>query len=197
MLRRYFFLFALAISVVPISSFQYPATPKVSEERITAATAFAAANGLDMKYAIFVDFSLASGKQRLFVIDLASKKILFKSLCCHGMGGGSTPEKPVFSNVSGSYCSSLGKYKTGARAYSQWGIHVHYKLHGFEKTNNNAFARVVVLHSYDPVPGSEIYPSSLPMGWSLGCPVIANKCMTSIDSLIRKRNSQMLLWIYQ
>jgi hypothetical protein len=194
---RYFALLLLAVSGVEWGCLQTDSVPEVSESKITQAKTYAAAHAMDKQYAVFVDFSKASGKNRLFVVDLNSKKVLIKSLCCHGMGLGSEPEKPVFSNVSGSYCSSLGKYKTGARAYSQWGIHVHYKLHGLEKTNSNAFARIVVLHSYDPVPEKEIYPSSLPLGWSLGCPVISNRTMSSIDSLIKKRNNSLLLWIYR
>lgn len=112
------------------------------------------------------------------------------------MGKGSTESYPVFSNEKGSYCTSLGKYKTEGRAYSNWGIHIHYKMKGLEKSNNNAFARWVVLHSYDPVPETEIYPNHLPLGWSLGCPVVSNTTMTKIDSIMKKSNKPVLLWIY-
>jgi hypothetical protein len=112
------------------------------------------------------------------------------------MGLGSTCSSPVFSNEKGSYCTSLGKYRTGERSYSSWGINVHYKMHGLERTNDNAFSRIVVLHSYDYVPEEEIFPEHLPLGWSLGCPVISNKLMTSIDSLLKTRKKSVLLWIY-
>jgi len=103
---------------------------------------------------------------------------------------------PIFSNVSGSYCTSLGKYKLGARAYSQYGIHAHYKMHGLEATNSNAFKRIIVFHSHTPVPTYEIYPQHLPLGWSLGCPVVSDEMMTTVDAMLKASTSPVLLWIY-
>jgi hypothetical protein len=171
--------------------------PNVDSKRIKEALLFSRKQKLDTTLAFFIDMSIHSGKKRFFIVDLHSKKTLFSGLCCHGLGNGSTEATPVFSNVEGSNCTSLGKYKTGIRSYSTWGIHVHYKMHGLEKTNNNSFKRIVVLHSYDQMPEKEIYPTYLPMGWSLGCPVIANNLMTSIDSLLKKRKRSVLLWIYK
>jgi hypothetical protein len=168
----------------------------VSRARLEESRLFCKKNKLDTNIAFFADMSIHSGKKRFFIVDLQKSTLISSSLCCHGMGKGSTGETPVFSNENGSYCTSLGKYKTGARAYSQWGIHVHYKMHGLEKTNNKAFDRVVVLHSYDPVSEEEIYPAHLPMGWSLGCPVISNSLMTSIDGLLKHRKKNVLIWIY-
>jgi hypothetical protein len=165
--------------------------------KIQQAKTFCEKNHLDTKYAVFIDMSVHPGRKRFLVVNLQTEKILFKSLCCHGMGKKSTEEKPEYSNEVGSNCTSLGKYKTGIRSYSQWGINIHYKLHGLEKTNSNAFKRTVVMHSYDPVSESEIYPEYLPMGWSLGCPVISNNTMTRMDSLLKKRQMPMLVWIYQ
>lgn len=151
---------------------------------------------MDTHICFLIDMSIHSGKNRFFVWDFDQKKIIGSGLCCHGMGGGSTGAKPVFSNREGSYCTSLGKYATGKRAYSQWGINIHYKLIGLEKTNSNAFKRIVVLHSYDPIEEREIYPEHLPMGWSLGCPVVDNRMMKSIDRILQKRKKPVLLWIY-
>ena len=93
-------------------------------------------------YCFLVDFSIHSGKRRFFVWDFKGDSVKYASLCAHGYGKNSTVSKPVFSNVEGSYCSSLGKYKVGIRSYSKWGINIHYKLHGLEATNDNAFKRV-------------------------------------------------------
>lgn len=78
----------------------------------------------------------------------------------------------------------------------QWGINVHYKLHGLEPTNDNAFKRIVVLHSYTPLPATEVYPSHLPLGMSQGCPVICNETMRQIDVLLKAETKPVLLWIY-
>jgi len=152
--------------------------------------------GFDTKYCYLVDFSIHSGKHRFFIWDFAGDSIKMASLCAHGYGQRSTTGKPVFSNVEGSYCSSLGRYKTGARAYSNYGINVHYKLHGLDKTNDNAFKRWVVLHAHTPISDYEIYPEHLPLGYSQGCPVLSNTAMKYIDEMLKKTKKPVLLWVY-
>lgn len=165
------------------------------EDKVDEALLYCKASGMNTSYCILVDMSIHSGKNRLFLYDFKQKKIIVKGLCAHGSGGGSTPFKPVFSNKIKSNCTSLGKYKIGIRAYSNWGIHAHYKLHGLESTNSNAYKRTVVLHSYTPVPEYEIHPYGL-HGVSMGCPVIADITMIQIDNLIKRGEKNMLLWIY-
>jgi hypothetical protein len=165
------------------------------KEKDKAALAYCKKNKMDTTFCLLVDMKIHPGKYRFFVWSFADKKVIKKSLCCHGMGKGSTEETPVFSNTVNSNCTSLGKYKTGIRSYSKYGIHVHYKLHGLEKTNSNALKRVVVLHSYNPVPSAEIYPKCLPMGWSLGCTVVSNEMMLFLDSKLQK-SKPVLLWIF-
>jgi len=161
-----------------------------------SAKSFCKEKGLNTRYCFLVDFSIHSGKNRFFVWDFAKDTIKYQSLCCHGYGQRSTQKTPVFSNVEGSYCSSLGRYRVGARSYSQYGINVHYKLHGYDKTNSNAFKRWVVLHSHSPVSGREIYPAHLPLGWSQGCPVINDEVMRKVDAILKEEKKPVLLWIY-
>lgn len=152
--------------------------------------------GFNTEYCYLVDFSIHSGKHRFFIWNFKGDSIKMASLCAHGYGQRSTTAKPVFSNTEGSYSSSLGRYKTGARAYSNWGINVHYKLHGLDKTNDNAFKRWVVLHAHTPVSDHEIFPEHLPLGYSQGCPVISNNVMREIDTMLKKTKKPVLLWIY-
>lgn len=196
-------LHQLSQDIIPISDTKVKkVTPEVKSLssidslKIKEALSFCRKEKLDTTLAFFADMSIHSGKKRFFVFDLQKKKILHSCLVCHGIGKGSTCTVPVFSNDKGSNCTSLGKYKTGIRSYSNWGINVHYKMHGLEKTNSHALQRIVVLHSYDLVYEEEIYPEHLPMGWSQGCPVISNNLMTSIDTLLKNRKSSVLLWIY-
>lgn len=170
---------------------------KIDSAKIAEAFNYCKKNGFDTTTAFFVNMSIHSGENRFFVWDFAVKKILHEGLCCHGMGKGSTGSTPVFSNENGSYCTSLGKYKIGIRSYSQYGIHVHYKMHGLETTNSNAFNRIVVLHSYYAVSEKEIYPFHLSMGYSLGCPVVSDGMMTNLDALLKKKTKPTLLWIYK
>ncbi|WP_410220423.1 murein L,D-transpeptidase catalytic domain-containing protein [Pedobacter sp.] len=68
-------------------------------------------------------------------------------------------------------------------------------MYGLEKTNSNAFKRIIVLHSYTPVPNYEIYPQTL-FGQSAGCPVISDDTMSKIDKLLIRKRKAVLLWIY-
>ena len=169
--------------------------PPINQSKFKEALAFCKQNKMDTTICIMVDMSTHSGKKRLFVYNFKKNQVLIESLCAHGVGGGSTPLKPVFSNQEGSYCTSLGKYKVKGRSYSNWGINIHYKMYGLEKSNSNAFKRIVVLHSYTPVPNKEIYPQTL-FGQSAGCPVISNKAMRKIDILLKVKRKPVLLWIY-
>ena len=165
-------------------------------QKAVAAKEYCKLKQLSEQYCILVNFNIHSGKQRLFVWDFEKDTVLLSSLCAHGMGRNSTEEKPVYSNDEGSYCSSLGRYKIGISSYSQYGINIHYKLHGLESTNNNAFKRIVVLHSHSPIPDRDIYPRHLPLGFSLGCPVISDAAMRKTDSLLKESKTSLLLWIY-
>jgi len=148
---------------------------------------------------LLFDAKIHSGKKRFFIYDYKHKTILKSSLCSHGCGDSlwasdKTKTCPVFSNVPESHCSSLGKYKVGKRGYSNWGINVNYRLHGLEKTNSNANARDVVLHSWYDIPEEECFPEGCPEGW--GCPAVSNEFMTALDSILTKNNKPILLWIY-
>jgi hypothetical protein len=188
-------LFALLI-LFTLFGFKPTANNKISKKRINEALAFCKKNKMDTSITIMVDMSIHSGKNRIFVYDFKQKEITIEGLCAHGVGGGSTPTKPVFSNKEGSYCTSLGKYKVKGRSYSNWGINIHYKMYGLEKTNSNAFKRIVVLHSYTPVPNQEIYPQTL-FGQSAGCPVLSDGTMRKIDALLKTKKKPVLLWIYE
>jgi hypothetical protein len=160
---------------------------------------FCKENDYDTDFCILIDMKEHSGKNRLFIYNFSENRIEQKGLCAHGCGKGnkeSTGAQPLFSNTEGSWLTSLGKYKIGIRSYSKWGINVHYKLHGLEQSNDNAFKRTVVLHSYTPVSESEIYPLHLPMGFSQGCPVTDNATMRYLDAKLKTTEKPVLLWIY-
>lgn len=157
---------------------------------------FCKEKGMNTDYCLLINMKIHSGKKRFFLWDFKNDSIVSSSLCAHGYGMESTESTPVFSNVSGSYCTSLGKYKVGIRSYSKWGINVHYKMHGLEETNSNAFDRIIVLHSHNPITSQEIYPFHLPLGFSQGCPVINNDVMKQLDALLKTQKKSLLLWIY-
>lgn len=169
------------------------------ENRAKEAYEYAKANDFDLEHAVLIDFSRHSGKNRFFVWNFKENKPEVESLVAHGYGNTgfeSTNQNIVFSNTPNSYASSLGKYKLGARSYSKWGINIHYKMHGLEDTNSNAFNRYIVLHSYQSIPNEETYPSYLPLGFSQGCPVVDDETMRKVDKLLQTKKKPVLLWIY-
>lgn len=184
---------AICISTAPTSATKF-------KQKTVEAALYCKNNKLNTKYCILVDMSIHSGKNRLFVYDFEKESIILQGLCSHGCcdknwGSDDTKNSPVFSNVSESHCSSLGKYKIGKRGYSNWGINVNYKLHGLESSNDNAYSRVIVLHSWNMVPDIEPYPNGTPEGW--GCPAVSNTLMTKIDAILKASNQPILLWIYK
>ena len=164
------------------------------------ALAFCKEEKFNQDYYFLVDLSIHSGKNRFFIYDFQSKKILDKNLVTHGSCDQfeENPEKwkkVKFDNRMDSHCSMKGKYKIGNRDYSSWGINVKYWLHGLESTNNDAVKRVVVLHSWNAVKNKEIYPKYAPLSW--GCPAVSNEFMEKLDKKLQKSDKPVLLWIVE
>ena len=154
--------------------------------------------GFNQDYYFLIDMSIHPGKNRFFVYDFKQNKIINRNLVTHGScdqleENPELWEKAKFDNRKDSHCSMKGKYKIGVRAYSQWGIHVKYVLHGLEKTNANAEDRVVVLHSWEAVSNKEVYPQVSPLSW--GCPAVSNDFMKLLDKKLKVSKKPVLLWI--
>lgn len=164
------------------------------------ALAFCKKNGFNSNFCILIDMSIHSGLNRFFVYDFTKNAISHQMLVGHGCcdypwSQDWSKSNPAFSNVDGSHCSALGKYKIGKRAWSDWGIHVKYVLHGLEPTNSNAESRYIVFHSWEKVADSETYPIGTPEGW--GCPTISNTNMKIIDPMLKSAEKPVLMWIYK
>lgn len=178
--------------------------PKPEVANITAkartALSFCKSRSMNQAFCLLIDMSVHSGKKRFFVWDFKKDTISHSFLVSHGCctnpwSKDQSKEAPSFSNTDGSHCSSLGKYKIGARAYSSWGIKVKYFLQGLETTNSNALSRAIVLHSWESISDEEVYPKGTPEGW--GCPSISNNAFKTIDSLLKTSKQPVLLWIYK
>jgi hypothetical protein len=175
--------------------------PEYSTIRLKSQQAlmFCKAKKYNIDFCILVDLGRHSGLNRFFIWDFKRDTILRSYLVSHGCGTmpwgwAWSKEKAVLSNADGSHCSSEGRYRIGKRGYSNWGIHVNYKLHGLDKTNSNAYARQIVLHSWEKVPDREIYPKGTPEGW--GCPAVSNNAMRLIDSKLKVSKKPVLLWVF-
>jgi hypothetical protein len=161
---------------------------------------FCKSNAYNTKFCILIDLSMHSGVKRFFVWNFKKDTIENSFLVSHGCGkmpwGGDYSKNNVLvSNKEGSHCSSIGKYRLGERAYSNWGIHVKYLMHGMDSTNSNALARQIVFHSWESVPDDDQYPIGTPEGW--GCPAVSNSSMELLDDKLKESEKPVLMWIYR
>jgi hypothetical protein len=155
-------------------------------------------NNFNQDFYFLLDLSIHPGKNRFFIYDFKQKKMIDQNLVTHGScdmldDNPDKWEKAKFDNTKDSHCSMKGKYKIGERAYSSWGIHIKYVLHGLEKSNSNAEKRDVVLHSWDAVANEEIYPKVNALSW--GCPAVSNEFMQKLDTKLKASKKPVLLWI--
>ncbi len=137
-----------------------------------------------------VDFSLPSGKKRLFILDLTSNKILFNTFVAHGRNSGKDLANK-FSNKNESYQSSLGFYITRDTYNGKHGYSL--RLEGEEQgINDNAIPRAIVMHSAWYV-NENIVKSQGYIGRSQGCPAIPEELNKPI---IEKIKNGSCLFLY-
>jgi hypothetical protein len=144
------------------------------------------------KIAFFVDMRIKSGKNRFFVYDLVNDKILDQGLVANGSGSETNVRGELkFSNEPNSNSTSLGRYAIGKPYNGMFGK--SYKLFGLDETNNNAFKRAIVLHSYSAVPEEEqdYYISN-----SHGCPMVNDAFFRRLEKIIDNSKSKIILQIY-
>ncbi|GGB72437.1 hypothetical protein GCM10007424_10490 [Flavobacterium suaedae] len=173
-------------------------TEKDYSEQHKEALAFCKEKGMSTDYYFLIDMSVHSGKNRFYTYSFKEGKITDSNMVTHGSCDVYEPnrtkyQKAKFSNRPESHCSSNGKYKIGSRDYSSWGINVKYWLHGLEESNSNAKDRVIVLHSWDAVSDSEVYPRFSPLSW--GCPAVSDVFMRKLDAKLKQTEKPVLLWI--
>jgi hypothetical protein len=182
---------------------QTPKKPELdidkTRRKAKEALTFCQSKKYNTDFCILIDMSLHSGANRLVIWDF--KKDTVDHICLVGHGSGENPwnhdyskENPMFSNIENSHCSSLGKYRIGERAPSDWGVRIKYVIHGLEKTNSNAASRYVVFHSWERVPDEELYPEGTPEGW--GCPIVSLNNFRLIDEKLSAESKSTLMWIY-
>ena len=152
---------------------------------------------LNQQYAFIVRFDIHSGYERMFLYDLQQKQIIDHYMCAHGSGCGECEGTPCkFSNISRSYCSSEGMGYVHTQAESNWGNKIKYWVKGLDSTNNNMENRIVVMHSYEEILDTPIYPEALTN--SLGCFMTSIEGMNRIDNFIQSQaNKKIALYSYK
>lgn len=124
------------------------------------------------KYVVMIDYSKSIDEERLYVVNTKTKKIECTSLVSHGVNSGKKYAVD-FSNVEGSYKSSLGAYLTEQTYNGYFGYSLIVK--GLDKTNSNAKKRKIIFHS----------TKKMKTKWSWGCFSLPEKNNKKIIDLIR------------
>jgi L,D-transpeptidase catalytic domain len=129
-----------------------------------------------------IDYSLPSTQPRLFVFDLATKKILFRELVAHGKNSGGNIAN-FFSNSPGSLATSLGLFVTadtyvGSNGYSL-------RLKGLEEgVNDMAMDRAIVMHGAPYVSRAAVRALGR-LGRSWGCPAVRKEVARKMIDTLR------------
>ena len=128
------------------------------------------------------DFTQSSSSKRLYVIDVAHKKLLFNTYVSHGMNSG-VEYATSFSNRANSFKSSLGFFVTSKTYFGRNGLSL--KVQGLEKGFNDLAAkRHIVLHGSDYIT-PEYLKDNGEMGRSLGCAAMPNAMSPKIIKTIK------------
>lgn len=167
----------------------------VDPENLKEVRQYARKFGYNDDYYIVCDFGKRSGRKRFYVYDLNDGECLMKSYCMHGQGSGSTSKKAVFSNRMGSNASSVGLYALcGIGSKS---IKNSILLEGLDRTNSNARARGLLIHSAKKVNTFHGQSDYIPIGIeSNGCFVVTIPTLLKLMTIykLHGRHKRILLW---
>ncbi|MBC7873422.1 MAG: murein L,D-transpeptidase catalytic domain family protein [Ferruginibacter sp.] len=161
------------------------------KQKAAGAKSFIDRKGYNENTCFLIDMDLPSGQTRFFIYDLKKDTVQASGLVAHGNCFEYWLEGRKYSNVVGSGCTSLGKYRIGNAYTGKFGY--SYKLHGLDSTNNNAFERTVVLHSHSCVPETE---ETGEICQSNGCPTVSPGLLEQLKSIVNSSKKPLLLWIY-
>ena len=137
-----------------------------------------------------IDFTKPSSVERLYVIDVNGRKILFETHVAHGQNSGGN-YATAFSNRPNSHQSSLGFYLTGNTYTGCNGYSL--MLDGLEAgINDNARSRAVVVHGAAYAEPSVVAAQGR-LGRSWGCPALPASVNRKVIDAIKNGS---VLFIY-
>lgn len=131
-----------------------------------------------------VDLSQSSKNKRLYVIDLDHGSLLFNTLVAHGRNTGDEYAKH-FSNVTGSFQSSLGFYVTREEIMGST-VGLSMILDGVEEGfNDKAIERQIIMHGADYATEDFIRQHGR-LGRSYGCPSLPPDLIKPVVETIKE-----------
>lgn len=191
MMKYFIFLVLIVISCSKAES-QQLSSLNVPQARILEIKNFIKGKEYNQELAVFINFKKPSGKYRYFIYNLKNNRIVQQAVVSHGSGSVIPKSDALkFSNIEGSYQSSLGKYVIGESYVGKFGK--AYRLTGLDSTNSNAMQRAIVLHSYECVSDME---SETPACLSLGCPMLSVNAFKETAKYIDHSKKPMILYAF-
>lgn len=157
------------------------ADPQVIRLALAAASCASGSSIPTTRRLAVIDYSRPSMQPRLWVFDLAERRLLYLELVAHGRNSGDNYAR-AFSNADGSYESSLGLFRTGESYDGQDGYSLH--MDGLEAgINDRAAERSIVMHGARYVT-TKFFRAQGRLGRSQGCPAVRPEIARPlIDSL--------------
>lgn len=178
----------MMLSAIFIFSFFF--NKDISADRVQQLRHYIDSAGIKSEFAVLIDMSIPSNEKRLFLVELATSKILYSTCVAHGKGSGTGTKAEFFSDVPGSLCTTLGHYLLGKKYLGDHGE--TYKLIGLDSSNANAMERSIVMHSAWYAEEKFIVENGR-CGNSWGCPAVSEEALKTLAPYLIQNT---VLWIY-
>jgi hypothetical protein len=144
----------------------------------------------NLRYLTIADMSMASSHPRLYIIDMDKQQVLLQTFVSHGKNSGLLFAE-AFSNLVGSFKSSLGFYITGKPYQGKHGTSL--VLKGVEMgINDKAEERAIVLHGAAYANQGFVKQQGY-LGRSLGCPAVPSN---QVKEIIQAIQGASCLFVY-
>ena len=128
------------------------------------------------------DFSQSSASERMYVIDVRNRRLLYRTFVAHGINSGEEFASS-FSNKMESCKSSLGFYITTNTYTGMNGLSL--RIQGVDKGfNDNAARRSIVIHGASYVSRRILHKYGV-MGTTFGCPAIPDEMSSQIIPVVK------------
>lgn len=132
-----------------------------------------------------IDYSQPSTQKRLWVFDVAQQRLLHREYVAHGSGSGENLAQH-FSNIDGSYQTSLGLYRTAETYVGKNGYSL--RMDGLDPGfNDNARARAIVMHGAWYA-NPDLIRTQGRLGRSQGCPALREQVAKVVIDELKQRN---------
>ncbi|MEO6228151.1 MAG: murein L,D-transpeptidase catalytic domain family protein [Thermomonas sp.] len=132
-----------------------------------------------------IDYSQPSTEKRLWVFDMAQDRLLHREYVAHGSGSGENLARH-FSNIDGSFQTSLGLYRTAETYVGKNGYSL--RMDGLDPGfNDNARQRAIVMHGAWYA-NPDLIRSQGRLGRSQGCPALREQIAKVVIDELKQRN---------